>query len=102
MTRLSVRARGRWSVAFRVLAGTLGSYAFTSLTTVILSLLMARIGMNRAEAVTAATLVSFIIFAVVAMVAFHARNAVRASGWWLVLSLPLALAAFLLTPGLPA
>jgi hypothetical protein len=102
MTRLRQQTRGRWSVAFRVLAGTLGTYAFTSLATVTLSLLLARIGVNRVEAVTVATLASFIIFAIAAMAAFHARSPVRAWGWLLSLSLPLALAAFFLMPRFPA
>ncbi len=99
MIRLTEQARGRWSVAFRVAAGTLGAYSLTSLATVALSLLLARIGMNRVETVTAATLASFAIFAVIAMAAFHARSAVRAWGWLLALGLPLALAVFLMLPG---
>ncbi|AUW57579.1 hypothetical protein C1T17_05170 [Sphingobium sp. SCG-1] len=102
MIRLSEQARGRWSAASRTLAGTLGAYAFTSLATVTLSLLLARLGMNRVEAVTAATLASFIIFAVVAMAAFHTRNPDRAWGWLLGLSLPLAIAAFFMMPRFPA
>lgn len=102
MTRLSEPARGRWSVVFRTLAGTLGAYVFTSLAIVALSLLLTGMGMSRAEAVTAATLASFIIFAVVAMAAFHARSPLRAWGWLLALSLPLALAVFITMPRFPA
>lgn len=99
MIHLTEQARGRWMVAFRVLAGTLGAYGVTSLATVALSLLLARIGMNRVEAVTAATLAGFAIFAVIAMATFHASSTVRAWGWLLALGLPLALAVFLMLPG---
>lgn len=99
MIRLTQRARGHWSVAFRIVAGTLGAYALTSLVTVALSLLLARMGMDRVEAVTAATLASFAIFAGVAMAAFHARSAARAWGWLIGLSAPLCLLSWLLMPG---
>jgi len=98
MMRLGEQMRGHWSLAFRVVAGTLGAYGLTSLATVTLSLLLARIGMNGVEAVTAATLASFAIFAVIAMTAFHARSAIRAWGWLLAMGLPLALAVFLMLP----
>lgn len=98
MIRLTEQARGRWSVALRVVAGTLGAYALTSLVTVALSLLLVRIGVNRVEAVTAVTLASFAIFAVIAIAAFHARSAARAWGWLIVLAMPPAL-ALLLLPG---
>lgn len=91
-------ARYRWSVAARTLAGTLGAYGVTALATVALSLILAAFGMNRAEAVTAATLGSYALFAVVAMTVFHAKSALRA---WLGLTaaaLPLMLLARLLMP----
>lgn len=99
MIRLTQQARGHWSVAFRIFAGTLGAYALTSLATVALSLLLARMAMDRVEAVTAATLASFAIFAVIAMAAFHARNAARAWGWLFGLAPPLGLLSWLLMPG---
>lgn len=99
MIRLTEQARGRWSVAFRVVAGTLGAYGLTSLVTVALSLLLARMGINRVEAVIAATLPSFAIFAVIAMAAFHARNAARAWGWLFGLAAPLGVLSWLLMPG---
>lgn len=99
MTCLTQQARGRWSVAFRVIAGTLGVYGLTSLATVTLSLMFAWIGMDRVEAVTAATLASFAIFAALAMAAFHVRSAARAWGWLVALGLPLALAVFVMLPG---
>jgi len=97
--RLTEQTRGRWSIAFRTIAGTLGAYCLTSLVTVALSLLLARIGMDRVEAVTAATLASFAIFAVIIMMAFHARSAARAWGWLLSFAVPTGLAVVLMIPG---
>ncbi|BAV64083.1 hypothetical protein [Sphingobium cloacae] len=99
MIRLTEQARGRWSAAFRIVAGTLGAYGLTSLATVALSLLLARIGMVRVEAVTAATLASFAIFAVVAMIAFHARSAGRVWGWLSGMAVLFGLLSWLLLPG---
>jgi hypothetical protein len=99
LIRLTQQARGRWSVAFRVIAGTLGAYVLTSLATVALSLGLAAFGMDRVEAVTSATLASFAIFAGVAMAAFHARSAARAWGWLFGLAAPLGLLSWLLMPG---
>jgi hypothetical protein len=98
MIRLTEQARGRWSAALRIVAGTLGAYSLTSLATIALSLLLARIGMDLVEAVTAATLVSFAIFAVIAMAVFHARSVARVWGWLLVLAVPAGL-TLLLLPG---
>lgn len=98
MIRVSKSARARWDVTFRVLAGTFGAYALTSLTTVALSLVMATFGMDRVEAVTAATLASFAIFAGIAIAAFHARSAGRAWGWLFALAVPPGLLTWLLMP----
>lgn len=95
---LSPGARQRWSVASRTIAATLGAYAFAATATVALSLVLATLGMARAEAVTAATLASYAIFAVAAMTVFHARNSARAWAGLLVATLPLALLAWLLAP----
>ncbi|MET0273296.1 MAG: hypothetical protein ABW360_09920 [Phenylobacterium sp.] len=89
MRGLSETARGRWSVAFRTLAGTLGAYGLTSLAVVVASLLAARLGLAKAEAVTAATLASFALFAAVAMAIFHVPSAARAWGWLAVASVTL-------------
>ena len=99
MIRLTQQARGHWSVAFRIVAGAFGAYTLTSLVTVALSLLLARIGMGPVEAVTAATLASFAIFAGVAMAAFHARSAARAWGWLFGIVAPLGLLSWLLMLG---
>ncbi|TDW61444.1 hypothetical protein EDF57_1091 [Novosphingobium sp. PhB55] len=75
----------RMAVAARVLAGTLGAYGLTAQITVVLSFILARTGMERAEAVVAATLASFAMFAAISMAIFHARSA----GWswlWLTIS----------------
>jgi hypothetical protein len=88
----------RWSVAARTLAGTLGAYALASLITVALSLALARLGMVRVEATTAATLASYAIFAAIAMSVFHARSAAKAWLGLVIAALPLALAIWLLMP----
>jgi hypothetical protein len=95
---LSPAARHRWSVAFRVLAGTLGAYALTALATVALSLVLAALGMARVEATTAATLASFAIFAGVAMTVFHAGTAAKAWRGLAFAALPLAPVIWLLIP----
>lgn len=96
---VSEKAHHRWSVASRVLAGTLGAYGVASLVTVALSLVLARFGMDRVEAVIAATLASYAIFAIIAMAVFHARSAVHAWGWLIGLVVPLALLSWALMPG---
>ncbi|MDR7154788.1 hypothetical protein J2W40_001603 [Sphingobium xenophagum] len=96
---MSKQARHRWSVAARSLAGTLGAYGVTALFTAALSLLLARIGMDRVEAVTAATLLSFAVFALIAMAVFHARSAVRAWIWLIGASIPVGAALLALLPG---
>jgi uncharacterized membrane protein len=100
--RLSEQARGRWSVAARTIAGTLGAYGLTSLITVALSLLLARIGLDRVEAVTAATLVSFAIFAVIAMAVFYARSAAQAWAWLVMFAVPNGLTVLFMMPGAKA
>jgi hypothetical protein len=90
--------RHRLSVAARTLAGTLGAYALTVQVTVAASLLLARIGMDRVEAVTAATLASFAVFAAISMAVFHAHSVARAWLWLVAAALPLALLARVLGP----
>jgi uncharacterized iron-regulated membrane protein len=94
----STTARHRWSVASRTLAGTLGAYVVAALATVALSLVLARCGMARSEAVTAATLASFILFAAIAMTVFHASNPARAWRGLALAAMPLALMVWLLLP----
>jgi hypothetical protein len=77
-------------VAARVLAGTLGAYGLTVQITVFLSLVLARIGMPRVEAVTAATLASFAFFAAISMAVFHVHGVARTWLWLIATALPLA------------
>lgn len=98
MIRPTEQARRRWSMAFRIVAGTLGAYGLTSLATIALSLLLFWIGMDRAEAVIAATLASFALFAGIAMATFQARSAVRAWGWICVFAAPAAVTILMLLP----
>lgn len=92
-------ARYRWSVASRTLAAVVGGYAHTSLFTVALSMLLAQLGMNLAEAVLATTMGSFMYYAVLIMAVFHARSATR--GWLLLAgtAVPMGLIVMALLPG---
>ncbi|OYX65173.1 MAG: hypothetical protein B7Y88_10785 [Sphingomonadales bacterium 32-64-17] len=96
---MNKQARIRSSVLARSLAGTLGAYGVSSLFTAALSLVLARIGMDRVEAVTAATLLSFAVFALIAMAVFHARSAARAWMWLIAIAVPTGLAVLALLPG---
>jgi hypothetical protein len=69
-----------------VLAGTLGTYALTSLLTVAVSRLMIHLGVDAVEAVTGATLASFAAFAAVSMAVFHATSPARAWFWLFIFS----------------
>lgn len=71
----------RWSVASRILAGTLGAYGITALAITALSVLLARSGVDRVEAVTATTLASFLLLAIISMAAFHAHSVARCWAW---------------------
>ncbi|MFT4053563.1 MAG: hypothetical protein QM681_03585 [Novosphingobium sp.] len=90
--------RHRLSVAARALAGTLGAYGLTVEITVVLSFILVRGGMDRVEAVTAATLGSFAIFAAVSMAVFHAHSVARAWLWLAVAAAPLVLLHWTLGP----
>lgn len=89
--------RPRLAVASRTIAGTLGAYGLTSLITIALSLLLARAGMAKTEAVIAATLASFAVFAVIAMAVFHAVSVTRAWLWLIGAAVSIGLAAYLLS-----
>ncbi len=67
--------------ALRVIAATLGAYVLTALATTAASLLLARIGLDPVEAITAASLGSFTFFAIVAMATWHARSMLCAWLW---------------------
>ncbi len=97
---LSANARHRWSVAFRVIAGTLGTYAVTGLITVAASLLLVRTGMNRVDAVTAATLASFGVFAAICIAVFHARSVLRAWLWLIAVAVVAGPVVLLMQPGI--
>ncbi|MFT4053382.1 MAG: hypothetical protein QM681_02665 [Novosphingobium sp.] len=90
--------RHRLAVTARTVAGTLGAYGVTVQATIVLSFMLALWGMNRAEAVVAATLASFAIFAGISMAIFHARSASRAWLWLAATSVPLAFLQWVLSP----
>jgi len=73
-------ARYRLSVASRVVAAAVVGYAFTSTATVLLALLWP---LPRAEAVLAATMLSFMLYALVIVWAFSVK---RVGHVWIVLS----------------
>lgn len=82
MKRMSESARHRWSVLSRVVAASIGGYAFTWAAIVFVALVWP---LPRAEAVGVATMLGFVIYAAVAMWVFVTRSAVRAwvgiAGW---------------------
>lgn len=90
--------RYRFTVLSRILAGLGGGYVLTSLTVVLVSLCLPG---SRASAVVWATMAGFLVYALVIMAVFHARSVVRAWGWIIGMSMPLALLIFLLTRGGP-
>lgn len=96
MTRPSDAAPRRRSIALRTLLVTLGAYGLTALITACLSLLLAELGMDRVEAIIAATLASFAIFAGIAMAVHHARSAGRAALWLVVIAVPVGVAILLM------
>ena len=86
----------RWSLTSRVLAATVGGYAFTSLLTLAVPLTLGVLGMNRAQALLAATTASFLVYAVIVMAVFHARSAARAWAGLVLASLPSGIVLLLL------
>lgn len=90
--------RHRLAVAARTLAGTLGAYGLTAQITVVLSFVLALSGLDRAEAVVAATLASFAVFAVISMAIFHARSVGRAWLWLALAAAPLSFLQWAMSP----
>lgn len=99
MTQEAGSAQYRWSVASRVLAASVGGYAFTSLMTIAVSLLLPLAGMPLASAVLTATMASFLVWAGIVMAVFHARSATRAWAWMAGAAVPLGLIVWQLLPG---
>lgn len=78
-------ARDRWLVASRVAAAVLGGYALTSAATLVVAQLLP---LPRAQAVLAATMLSFAVYAAVVLWTFHAPSLKRL---WSVIILGTAL-----------
>ncbi|KAF1048252.1 DUF3649 domain-containing protein [Xylophilus sp.] len=91
-TRLGEDARYRLAVASRALAAIAGGYAIAALATAALALWLP---LARAEAVVAATLLSFAVYACAVVWVFAARSAWRAWGGLLAASAVLGLAAWI-------
>lgn len=79
----------RWSVASRILAAVVGGYALASSVTVLLALVWP---LPKAQALLAATMLSFALYAVIVIWVFTTRSATRA---WLGLITATALVAAL-------
>ena len=73
----------RWSIVSRILAAAVGGYILTALLSIALALLLAMLGMNKAEAVLGVTIASFLVYASIVMAVIHARTPTRA---WLGLA----------------
>ena len=80
-------SRYRWAVASRALAAVGGGYALAAATAAGLGLMLAQADMARADAVLAATMLSFVVHAVAVLWAFGCATAWRA---WLGIVLPAA------------
>jgi len=89
----------RLSVLSRVVAAFGGGYVLVSVLTVAASLVLAMMGVNKAEAVLATTIASFLIYALIIMAVFHARSATRAWIGILIATVPLAAFSLLIDGG---
>lgn len=92
----TMSARYRWAVASRVAAAMLGGYALTSAATVLVSLLWP---IPQAQAVMAATMLSFTVYALVIIWAFHAASIKRVWAVMLIGTAALSALAWLLGAG---
>ncbi|WP_232495549.1 hypothetical protein [Novosphingobium kaempferiae] len=88
------------SLVLRVLAGTLGAFATGALATTVLSLILARLGVSRADAVTITLMVGPAILALICLAAFHSRDPARLSGWLAAAAAALAITCALLRSSL--
>jgi hypothetical protein len=95
----TLRTSPRWALSSRVLAAVLGGYAFTSLLTLSVSVLLPQLGVPQAQGVLAASMGSFLVYAGVILAVFHARSATRAWRGLLLGSLPLVIVLFRHLPG---
>jgi Protein of unknown function (DUF3649) len=84
VARKSLSINDRLAVASRVVAATVGGYAFANVVAVFLSYVLP---MGRADAVLAMTLASFALYAAAVIWVFAARSVKRA---WLGLLVPIA------------
>lgn len=88
--RLDVALQNRrgWDVTARTLLAIFGGYGLTVLITISLSFALP---LPKAQAVLAATLMSFCFYAILVIWAFCAATALRAWCWALYLAIPPAL-----------
>lgn len=86
--RRHLSPRYRWAVASRAVAAIVGGYVLTWLFTAAVALLLRQWATARADAVLAATMISFLVYAVAAMAVFYARSPMRAWIGLLLASVP--------------
>jgi hypothetical protein len=89
-------SRYRLQVLSRIVAATVGGYALAAAATVLLTVLWP---LPRAQAVLAATMLSFVWYTIAVMWVFSTKSATRA---WVGMVLPTALIAVLSAVLMPA
>ena len=87
---MAVMSAYRWSVVSRAIAAIVGGYVIVSLLTIALSMLLVIAGMDKPEAVLAASMASFLFYAGIVMAVFYARTALRAWIGLTIAAVPLA------------
>lgn len=102
MTQMTHAALERSAALFKTLAVTLGAFGVGALATTALSLILARLGAGRADAVTIALMAGPIICAVISLAAFHGRSVIRVWGWLAGAAGSFAVLIVALSPGAPA
>lgn len=91
--------RYRWLVASRVFIAAIGGYALTSAATIFLALVWP---LPKAQAVMAATLLSFTLYAVVVIWAFSVASVKRVWLWIVLTTAVLSLVNWIMLSGVAA
>jgi len=87
-----------WPLLSRILAAVVGGYGLTTIATLLASLLLPFLGVQREEALFAATMASFLLFAAIILCIFHAASATRAWLWLAGFAAPAGILLWLLWP----
>ncbi|WIW90361.1 hypothetical protein K3M67_20235 (plasmid) [Sphingobium sp. V4] len=80
-----------WPLISRICAGVFGGYALTILLTLLVTRLLALLGLSAPEVLHATAIASFPAYAAIIMAIFHASSATRAWLWLLAAAAPAAL-----------